>query len=240
MTEQEEEEAAAKHAIDKDNVIPVKSTLQPAPVVVVDDQPHASQSNRDASAKVSSPPAKGEFKTITHALKKKVETKHTYKCCVCGSRKPSMHQLNDHHKYHHEPQMCSICDRVFALAWSLNRHMYSHEEQRYSRDKCNFTCHFESELSSHKIAHQKNPSHKCMVSNCGRWFKQKWELTSHLQTHEDNSYKCDKCDFSAKIEKHLKEHKKQHGNDLPYSCKICDKHFKYRSGLKRHRDTDHK
>ena len=43
------------------------------------------------------PRGKGEFKT-THTLKKKAETKHTYKCRICGVRKPSMHQLNDHHK----------------------------------------------------------------------------------------------------------------------------------------------
>ena len=30
-----------------------------------------------------------------------------------------------------------------------------------------------------------------MVANCGRWFKRKWELTSHVRTHDDDSLKCD-------------------------------------------------
>ena len=67
---------------------------------------------------------------IMHALKKKIEAKHTYKCRVFGPRKSSIHMLNDHHKCHHGSQMCGICGRVFALASSLNQHMYSHEEQR--------------------------------------------------------------------------------------------------------------
>ena len=62
---------------------------------------------------------KGELKTTTHALKKKVEMKRTYKCRICGVRKPSMHQLNDHHKSHHGPQMCGICNHVFSLTSSI-------------------------------------------------------------------------------------------------------------------------
>ena len=188
---------------------------------------------------LSPPRGKGEFRT-THALKKKAETKHTYKCRVCGVRKPSMHKLNNHHKTHHGPQMCGICSHIFSLASSLNRHMYSHDERRYQCEKCNYSCHFESELESHKIIHRKTPTHKCMVANCDRWFKHKWELTSHVRTHDEDSLKCDKCDFTTQLEKHLKEHKRRHINDLPYACKLCKKGFKYRSGLKGHKDKDHK
>ena len=46
---------------------------------------------------------------IMHALKKKIEAKHTYKCRMFGARKFSIHMLNDHHKCHHGPQMCGIC-----------------------------------------------------------------------------------------------------------------------------------
>ena len=174
MTKQEEEEADADCVANKDNVDPGAAD--------------APKGDSDADAKVSSPGVKGEFKTTTHALKKKVETKRTYKCGVCGTRKPSLQLLNDHHKRHHEPQMCGICGRVFNLASSLNRHMYSHDERRFNCDKCDFICHFESELASHKVSHRKTPTHKCMVANCGRWFKRKWELTSHVQTHDENSF----------------------------------------------------
>ena len=68
-----------------------------------------------------------------------------------------MQQLNEHHKLHHGPQMCGICGQVFELAMSLNCHMYSHEEMRFECEKCNFKCHFESELMSHNIVHRKTP-----------------------------------------------------------------------------------
>ena len=79
-----------------------------------------------------------------------------------------------------------------------------------------------------------------MVANYDRWFKCKWELTSHVRTHDEDSLKCDKYDFTTKLEKHLKKHKQQHINDLLYACKLCEKRFKYQSGLKRHKDKDHK
>ena len=113
---------------------------------------------------------KGVFKTTTHTLKKKPDNKRSYKCSVCGAKKGSMQLLNEHHKLHHRPQMCGICGRVFDLATSLNRHMYSHDEMRFRCEKCDFKCHFESELLSHKIVHRKTPTHKCMVTNCSRWF----------------------------------------------------------------------
>ena len=63
---------------------------------------------------------------------------------------------------------------------------------------------------------------------------------SHVHTLDDDSLKCDSCDFTTKLEKHLREHKRWHDDDLPYKCKLCEKGFKYRSGLKRHSDKDHK
>ena len=76
--------------------------------------------------------------------------------------------------------------------------MYSHDERRYQCEKCNYNCHFESELESHKITHRKTPTHKCMVAICDQWFKRKWELTSHVRTHDEDSLKCDECDFTTK------------------------------------------
>ena len=84
--------------------------------------------------------------------------------------------------------------RTFALASSLLRHSYDHEEQRYQFDVCEFTSHFESELNAHKIVHWKTPTFKCMYKDCGKWFMRKWELTvatNHNQTHWHNdNWRC--------------------------------------------------
>ena len=83
MTKQQEEEAAAECVVNKENENPVENAPRPVPAVVADDQPQVPKHKGDVDAKVCSPPAKGEFKMIIHALKKKIEAMHTYKCRVC-------------------------------------------------------------------------------------------------------------------------------------------------------------
>ena len=85
MTKQQEEEAATECVANKENENPVENTPRPVPAVVADDQPQVPKHKEDVDAKVGYPPAKGEFKMIMHALKKKTEAKHTYKCRVCGA-----------------------------------------------------------------------------------------------------------------------------------------------------------
>ena len=77
-----------------------------------------------------------------------------------------MQAVNEHHLKKHKPQICPSCGRTFALASSLIRHSYDHEEQRYKCDVCEFTSHFESELNAHKIVHRKTPTFKCMYKDC--------------------------------------------------------------------------
>ena len=183
----------------------------------------------------------GSLKTKSYVLKKP-EVKRTFKCSECDVTKPTIQQLNAHHRVTHNPQMCGVCGRTFALASSLTRHMYDHDVKRYNCDSCNFSSHFESELETHKIQHRKTPSHQCMQANCGKWFMRKWDLTLHLQTHEGKQHKCghEGCKVTTTTKKQLKEHQRRHTDDFPYECKICHKYFRYRSGLKRHRDNDHK
>ena len=155
-------------------------------------------------------------------------------------RKKSMQAVNEHHLKKHKPQICPICGCTFALASSLIRHSYDHEEQRYQCDVCEFTSHFESELKAHKIVHRKTPTFKCMYKDCGKRFMRKWELTVHFKKHARKEYTCETCDFSTNLEKQLKEHKRKHSDDCAYRCKICNMGFHYQSGLKRHRDGEHK
>ena len=136
-------------------------------------------------------------------LKEKASVKRAYKCTVCGTTRSSVQLINEHHLKDHKPQICPTCGKTFALASTLIKHMYTHEEQRFQCDACDFSSHFESELNSHKIVHRKNPSFQCMVKNCGKWFHRKWELTSHLQKHQGKQLKCDQCDFTTNIKKHL-------------------------------------
>ena len=181
----------------------------------------------------------GSLQIKTHALKKKTDRNHKYKCSVCGETRPTMQQVNSHHLEKHKPQICAVCGRTFALASSLICHAYDHEEKCYKCDNCDYAAHFESELNAHKVVHRKQPLFQCMVKNCGKWFRRKWELTMHVRKHTSETLKCDVCDFTTNLNKHLKEHKHKHSDDCPYICTICNKGFRYRSGLKRHFDSEH-
>ena len=183
---------------------------------------------------------KGYVKVTTHGIKKNTNTSgRIYRCRICGVRKRSAHNLNDHHKRRHSAEMCGVCGKLFDLASSLKQHMYTHDERRFFCENCSFHCHFESELRKHNISHHSYPSHQCMKRNCGRWFKRKADLVLHVETHNDDVLECDKCDYSTTIQKYLKEHKKCHENVLPYSCNICGKRFLWRSGVRAHKAKEH-
>ena len=122
----------------------------------------------------SASPMQGSLKIKTHALKKKLVSKHKYKCTVWGVVKSSMQLIKEHHIKSHKPQICAICGHLFALASSLARYMYDHDECRYQCEFCSYSSHFESELKAHKIVHCKNPAFQCMAKNCGKWFRHKW------------------------------------------------------------------
>ena len=138
--------------------------------------------------------------------------------------------------------MCGTCKKLFDAPLQLARHMYEHCEKTLKCGCCDKSFVFQSELDKHKINHCKNLSHKCMKSNCRRWFFQLQDLNFHLLTHEDKEYKCTKCDnFTTSTDKYLKEHVKSiHSNQLPYKCENCSKRFKYRQQRKQHVESDHK
>ena len=131
------------------------------------------------------PTIKGALKMKTYALKKKMNNRHrSFKCSECKVVKKTIKELNIHHRESHNPQICGICNQSFKLASSLTRHMYDHNELKLKCDQCDYRCHFESKLQTHKINHQKNPSYQCMKANCGKWFRRNWDLTLHLQKHD--------------------------------------------------------
>ena len=223
------------------------------PLLGVQSQPSQPTTKESASSKGGARPktrktppestgrklTRGAFKSQLHGLCRRPPKDRAYKCQVCDVSKRSMESLNEHHLRRHNLQMCGVCGKVFKLATKLTHHMYSHYERKHHCDQCEFHSHFKSELDSHRITHHSTPSHQCMYPKCGRWFMGKGDLALHVETHKSTWLYCNKCDFSTKILKYLKEHKKSHEKILPYECSLCGKHFRWRSGVKNHKEKEH-
>ena len=193
------------------------------------------ETNETKAATENSPTVKGALKMKTYTLKKKATNKcRSFKCSECKEVKRTIKELNVHHRECHNPQICGICNRSFKLTSSLTRHMYDHNELKFNCDQCDYRCHFESELQTHKITHRKNPSYQCIKANCGKWFRRNWDLTLHLQKHDSVRHECEYegCKFLTDTKKQLKEHQKNHSDHCPHKCAVCGKGFHYRSGLK--------
>ena len=94
----------------------------------------STESSNTENRPKSASPTQGSLKIKTHVLKKKVDSYRRYKCSVCGATKPTMQQVNEHHLKMHKPWICTVCGRTFALASSLTRHMYDHEQHRFNCD----------------------------------------------------------------------------------------------------------
>ena len=184
-------------------------------------RPKTPASKPDESEVVTKKGSRGAFRSQLYGLKRRSPKDRSYRCQICGTTKRSTESLNAHHRKRHPALNCTVCGKTFTLATFLMHHMYSHFPRKFYCDRCDFHCHFQSELDSHKITHRENPSYQCMYPKCGRWFKRKGELTLHIETHRKTWYDCRKCDFSTHLVKYLKEHEKSHEKELPYSCDLC-------------------
>ena len=70
---------------------------------------------------------------------------------------------------------------------------------------------------------------------CGKWFKRKENVKSHVQTHlGDRQYVCKACSRRFVRQHDLKRHLKIHTKDKPYKC-ACGKDFHRQDALTRHR-----
>ena len=202
----------------------------------VSKRPHThSQAKLEESTKSAK---KAEFKMVKYGIKKR-RSSRTYACKECGKQKRDLKELNKHYKRKHKPVMCGICNQLFSLPSTLDKHMYVHLNKSFTCKTCGMQFSFLSQLEYHKTVHKTIASYVCVYPKCKKSFMRKGDLTLHAQVHDKLTWKCNDCKWTKTCQKYLKAHIDGHFEELKYCCNMCEKRFKWRQQLKRHCETDH-
>lgn len=103
------------------------------------------------------------------------------------------------------PFLCAACGECFADYEQLTLH---HCSQSYKQI---FSC-----------------------DTCGKSFRSRISLSSHVKVHLKKQFTCEICDKSFTTHSHLITHMRTHTGTKPYSCDQCGKSFSQRGTLVRH------
>ena len=112
---------------------------------------------------------KAEFKMVKYGIKKR-RSSQTYACKECGKWKRDLKELNKHYKRKHKPVMCGICNQLFSLPSTLDKHMYVHLNKSFTCETCGMQFSFLSQLEYHKTVHKTIASYVCVYLKCKKSF----------------------------------------------------------------------
>ena len=180
-------------------------------------------------------PSRGVFKTMTITIRRSKDP-HTFKCSVCGTRAPTLHELNAHFIQNHHNINCDICGKSFQTPVSLQKHRYSHieESEQFQCRICDKCFPFKSQLKSHKHMHRRIRYYKCASANCDRSFRHPGDLAVHARSH-GKPFDCAYCMYSNTDIRNLHSHMRVHSRDAPFTCKNCGKKFVHSNQIVRHK-----
>ena len=190
---------------------------------------------------------RGQLTVRTHGICKlgpEERKDKIFECTLCQYTGYSRASMSEHYSTNHGAVYSSTCGKKCGNLHALKHHEYEHAGEKLFHCKdCNQSLYFESELTSHRIKHQKWPSYRCMHHGCGKTFKRNLELNAHVEVHSGKLWYCDHqgCEYSNADKQLLKGHQRCHSTELKFVCKYsdCDEKFKYTMAHLCHYEKDH-
>ncbi|KAM6974378.1 uncharacterized protein LKV04_016024 [Tautogolabrus adspersus] len=80
---------------------------------------------------------------------------------------------------------------------------------------------------------KRTKTHSC--SECGKTFKRKWNLTTHMKNHTElKPFSCSECGKTFSRKGSLSRHMILHTGEKPFSCSVCSKRFNQKHILTLH------
>ena len=137
-----------------------------------------------------------------------------------------------------EDLKCLPCGKVFEFEVLKMIHL-TRDHPEYSEDgkmicpKCNLP-KIKEEMDHHlRFDHFKVEQPKC--PECGKKFKQKHQLKTHMMKHEEKNIECPECNEKFKSKSELSTHRREmHPDPQEFSCEKCGKICKGKQALKYH------
>ncbi|XP_053382432.1 uncharacterized protein LOC128549542 isoform X2 [Mercenaria mercenaria] len=138
-------------------------------------------------------------------------------------------------------EVCPTCGKSFSSKSNLTKHMILHGEKKYGCPHCAKFFHLDVYLKEHiTCVHYNIFKYQCNV--CGRLLKSKTGLIAHTRIfHAKNAevFPCTKCGKVFKQKGNLRSHMYSHSKARNFKCDVCIKAFKYPDQLSRHK-LEHK
>ncbi|CAK9820704.1 Zinc finger protein 778 [Anthophora plagiata] len=159
--------------------------------------------------------------------------------CFENEKKMQRHAV----KAHKKPYKCDKCRKGYFTDFGLEEHKKTHEViSVYQCTICQMQYKTMNGLSNHQMREHSNLDPKYTCDYCGKRFKLKVDLRSHIErAHINPMHICRFCGIAVKsITHHELLHEKSKKINASYDCKYCSRKFKVWYNLENHLLMKHK
>ena len=192
-----------------------------------------------------------QFEEAGNTKVTKEPTRVNYDCELCGELFFTENERREHEIIHQttiqDEETSNLNEIVKNKQSGYNRSNPQDKPEPRKIDETTVYCEQcgkEFKNKSILISHIKN--HKSKIgshscSSCMEVFSNKEDLTEHMKLHSDGDHNCQLCDFESNTKEALEQHMNiKHLKKSPLNCNICDTQFQMRYQLRNHMTEQHR